>query len=60
MLPLLATATVAATGDIYFGLWYPVAVAMMTVVVGALFLRDAAGEEIAGEPITAAAARSVG
>ena len=40
MLPLLATAMVAATGDIYFGLWYPIVVAMMTVVVGFIFLRD--------------------
>jgi MFS family permease len=40
MLPLLATAMVAASGDIYFGLWYPIVVAIMTVVVGALFLRD--------------------
>ena len=39
MLPLLATAIVAATGDIYYGLWYPIVVAMMTVVIGALFLR---------------------
>ena len=40
MLPLLATAMVAASGDIYFGLWYPVAVALLTVIVGALFLRE--------------------
>ncbi|HWZ73182.1 MAG TPA: MFS transporter [Casimicrobiaceae bacterium] len=40
MLPLLATAMVAASGDIYYGLWYPIVVAIMTVVVGALFLRD--------------------
>ena len=40
MLPLLATAMVAASGDIYFGLWYPIIVALMTVVVGFLFLRD--------------------
>jgi hypothetical protein len=40
MLPLLATAIVAATGDIYAGLWYPIVVAVMTLVVGALFLRD--------------------
>jgi MFS family permease len=40
MLPLLATAIVAAEGNIYAGLWYPIAVAAMTVVVGALFLRD--------------------
>ncbi len=40
MLPLLATAIVAATGNIYAGLWYPIIVASMTVVIGALFLRD--------------------
>ena len=40
MLPLLATAMVAASGDIYYGLWYPIIVALITVVVGALFLRD--------------------
>ncbi|MES1240081.1 MAG: MFS transporter [Acidobacteriota bacterium] len=40
MLPLLATAMVARAGNIYAGLWYPVVVALMTVVVGALFLRE--------------------
>jgi MFS family permease len=40
MLPLLATAIVAATGDIYAGLWYPIVVAVMTLVIGAVFLRD--------------------
>ena len=39
MLPLLATAMVAASGDIYGGLWYPIGVALSTVVVGVLFLR---------------------
>jgi MFS family permease len=40
MLPLLATAIVAATGNIYNGLWYPILVAAMTAVVGAVSLRD--------------------
>jgi hypothetical protein len=40
LLPLLATAMVAASGDIYKGLWYPIVVSLMTVVVGALFLRE--------------------
>ena len=40
MLPLLATAIVAGTGNIYNGLWYPIVVAIMTVVIGALFLRE--------------------
>ena len=40
MLPLLATAMVAKAGDIYYGLWYPIIVALMTVVIGALFLKE--------------------
>ncbi len=40
MLPLLATAMVAAAGDIYYGLWYPIVVAVMTLVIGAIFLKD--------------------
>jgi hypothetical protein len=40
MLPLTATAMVAATGDIYFGLWYPIVVALMTLVIGTLFLKE--------------------
>jgi MFS family permease len=40
MLPLLATAMVAASGDIYYGLWYPIVVAVMTFIIGTLFLRE--------------------
>jgi len=40
MLPLTATALVAATGNIYAGLWYPVVVAALTFVVGAIFIRE--------------------
>ena len=40
MLPLLATAMVAASGNIYYGLWYPIIVAAMSFVIGMLFLRD--------------------
>jgi len=39
-LPPLAFAMVAAAGDIYYGLWYPIAIAVMTFVIGSLFLRD--------------------
>jgi len=39
-LPTTAFAMVAATGDIYYGLWYPVVVAALTVVVGLLFLPE--------------------
>ena len=39
-LPTTAFAIVAATGNIYYGLWYPIAVALLTVVVGFLFVKD--------------------
>jgi len=40
MLPLLATALVASSGDVYRGLWYPVGVAILTAIVGGLFLPE--------------------
>ena len=40
MLPLLATALVAWSGDIYYGLWYPIGIAVMTLVIGTIFLRE--------------------
>ena len=46
MLPLLATAVVAATGNIYAGLWYPIGVAVMTLIVGTIFLRDTKGVDL--------------
>jgi hypothetical protein len=46
MLPLTATAMVAATGDIYYGLWYPIVVALMTLVVGSLFLKEVKDRDI--------------
>jgi MFS family permease len=39
-LPTTAFAMVAATGDIYYGLWYPIVVAALTVVVGLFFLPE--------------------
>jgi MFS family permease len=39
-LPTTAFALVAATGNIYQGLWYPIIVALFTFVVGSLFLRE--------------------
>jgi MFS family permease len=40
LLPLVATAMVAAAGNIYFGLWFPIVIALLTVVIGAIFLRN--------------------
>lgn len=39
LLPLIATAIATVTGNIYAGLWYPIAVSGCTFVIGALFLR---------------------
>jgi MFS family permease len=41
LLPLTWTAMVASSGNIFQGLWYPIIVASMTVIVGGLFLRRA-------------------
>jgi MFS family permease len=46
MLPLTATAMVALKGNIYYGLWYPVIIALMTVVVGAIFLKETKDRDI--------------
>ncbi len=40
LLPTTAFAMVAATGDIYYGLWYPVIVATGTFIIGMLFIKE--------------------
>jgi MFS family permease len=40
LLPTTAFAMVAATGDIFYGLWYPVIVAAGTFVIGMMFVRE--------------------
>jgi MFS family permease len=39
-LPTISFALVAATGNMYQGLWYPIVIALMTFVIGSLFLRE--------------------
>jgi MFS family permease len=39
-LPPTAFAMVAATGDIYYGLWYPIVVALGTFIIGMLFVPE--------------------
>ena len=39
-LPTTAFAMVAATGDIYYGLWYPICIAGATLVIGLFFLPE--------------------
>ena len=45
-LPPTAFAIVAATGNIYSGLWYPIAVAGMTLVIGLLFMPETKDRDI--------------
>jgi hypothetical protein len=40
LLPTTAFALVAANGNIYYGLWYPIVIALATVVIGTLFVRE--------------------
>ena len=39
-LPTVAFAMVATTGDVYYGLWYPIVVALATFVIGMIFLPE--------------------
>ena len=45
-LPTTAFAMVAATGDIYYGLWYPIVVALGTFVIGLLFIPETKDRDI--------------
>jgi MFS family permease len=46
LLPATAFAMVAATGDIYYGLWYPIVVAVMTLILGILFVPETKDRDI--------------
>jgi hypothetical protein len=63
-LPLIATALVARTGNIYAGLAFPIVVALLTVVVGSFLIRDRHTESIwaevhdPGDPAVTAAVKA--
>ena len=40
LLPTISFALVAANGNIYYGLWYPIIIALISLVIGALFVRE--------------------
>lgn len=46
LLPATAFAMVAQTGDIYFGLWYPIGFAALTLIVGILLLPETKDRDI--------------
>ncbi|OYY20959.1 MAG: MFS transporter [Polynucleobacter sp. 24-46-87] len=40
LLPTISFALVAQNGNIYYGLWYPIIIAAMTLVIGTLFIKE--------------------
>ena len=63
LMPATAFAMIAQTGDVYYGLWYPIVIALATVVIGLFFVpetkdRDIFDERSANTPMGNAAARA--
>jgi MFS family permease len=62
LVPLIGLSTIAATGNIYSGLYYPMAVATMTFIFGSFALRETHNakiwEEVGHTPLPAKAAES--
>jgi hypothetical protein len=50
-LPPIAFAIVAATGNIYSGLWYPVIIAIISLVIGILFVKDTKDVDIGSDSL---------
>ena len=46
LLPTTSFALVAFKGDIYFGLWYPIIIALLTAIVGSLFVAETKDNDI--------------
>jgi hypothetical protein len=49
LLPLIGLSSVAATGNIYAGLYYPMIIAGMTFIVGSIFLKETHNNRIWAE-----------
>ena len=60
LLPATSFAMIAQTGDVYFGLWYPVVIAAVTVVIGIFFVPETKDRDIfaADEAIDLGAGRA--
>jgi hypothetical protein len=58
LLPATVFAMSAAAGDIYYGLWYPIVIAAMSLVIGTLFVKDTLGTRAAGGSRAGAGSRS--
>jgi len=45
-MPATAFAMIAQTGDVYFGLWYPIVIALATVVIGTFMVPETKDRDI--------------
>lgn len=48
-MPLIIASITAATGNIYAGFWYPIGVALMTLIIGGIFIRETKNRDIRSE-----------
>ncbi len=46
LMPATAFAMIAQTGDVYYGLWYPIVIALATVVIGIFFVPETKDRDI--------------
>ena len=46
LLPATVFALSAYKGDIYYGLWYPVVIAAMSLIIGMIFVKDTLGTDL--------------
>jgi MFS family permease len=46
LLPTISFALVAANGNIYYGLWYPIIIALVCAVIGGIFVRETKNNDI--------------
>ena len=58
LLPATAFAMIAQTGDVYYGLWYPVVIALVTVVIGTFFVPETKDRDIFAEDLAETAPRT--
>ena len=49
LMPATAFAMIAQTGDPYYGLWYPIVIASMTIIIGILFVPENKDKDIFAE-----------
>jgi hypothetical protein len=49
LLPATSFAMIAQTGDVYYGLWYPIVIALGTFIIGVIFIPETKDRDIFAE-----------